>query len=45
VYGATGTVVGPVSVELEGVAKSAWSFQIWNVLPVPLDDDVSTDPK
>jgi hypothetical protein len=28
VYGATDTFVGPVKVELAGVAKSAWAFQI-----------------
>src|SRR5947209_2400790 len=28
VYGATGTFVGPVRVEVAGVAKSAWAFQI-----------------
>ena len=43
-YGETGTLVGPVRLELPGVAKSAWSFQIWNVLPVPAPS-VSTEPK
>jgi len=38
VYGETGTLVGPVRLELPGVAKSAWSFQIWNVLPLPALD-------
>src|SRR5262249_41281364 len=32
VYAATAIAVGPVNVELAGVAKSTWNFQTWSAL-------------